>query len=168
MLWIAQRSALRFCHLSHQVLFQMKTFKRARITQLSMALAIALSATPVMAQNTSSAISGEVVGANSQPLAGATVTIKHIESGSISTATTDASGRYSARGLRVGGPYTITITKDGQSQTRENVFLQLAETKYVDVTLGGQQVLDTVTVTGVVTLSSRRRDTTSCMGLPVV
>jgi outer membrane receptor protein involved in Fe transport len=127
----------------------MKTFKRARITQLSMALAIALSASPLMAQNTSSAISGEVVGANSQPLAGATVTIKHLESGSISTATTDASGRYSARGLRVGGPYTITITKDGQSQTRENVFLQLAETKYVDVTLGGQQVLDTVTVTGV-------------------
>lgn len=127
----------------------MKTFKHARITQLSMALAIALSASPVMAQNTSSAISGEVVGANSQPLAGATVTIKHLESGSVSTAVTDASGRYSARGLRVGGPYTVTITKDGQTQTRENVFLQLAETKYVDVTLGGQQVLDTVTVTGV-------------------
>ena len=127
----------------------MKTFKRARITQLSMALAIALSASPVMAQNTSSAISGEVVGANSQPLPGATVTIKHLESGSVSTATTDASGRFSARGLRVGGPYTITITKDGMIQTRENVFLQLAETKYVDVTLGGQQVLDTVTVTGV-------------------
>lgn len=127
----------------------MKTSKRARITQLSMALAIALSASPVIAQNTSSAISGEVVGANSQPLAGANVTIKHLESGSISTATTDAQGRYSARGLRVGGPYTITISKDGLTQTRENVFLQLAETKYVDVTLGGQQVLDTVTVTGV-------------------
>ena len=127
----------------------MKTSKRARITQLSMALAIALSATPAMAQNTSSAISGEVVGANSQPLAGATVTIKHMESGSISTAVTDASGRFSARGLRVGGPYTVTISKDGQSQVRENVYLQLAETKYLDISLGGQQVLDTVTVTGV-------------------
>lgn len=127
----------------------MKTFKHTRITQLAMALAVALSATPVMAQNTSSAISGEVVGANSQPLAGATVTIKHLESGSVSTATTDASGRFSARGLRVGGPYTVTISKDGLTETRENVFLQLAETKYVDVTLGGQQVLDTATVTGV-------------------
>ena len=127
----------------------MKTFKHTRVTQLAMALAVALSATPVMAQNTSSAISGEVVGANSQPLAGATVTIKHLESGSVSTATTDASGRFSARGLRVGGPYTVTISKDGLTETRENVFLQLAETKYVDVTLGGQQVLDTATVTGV-------------------
>lgn len=122
---------------------------RIRLTQLALALGFALAGSPLMAQNTSSAINGEVVGGNSQPLAGATVTIKHVASGSVSTVTTDASGRFAARGLRVGGPYTITVTKDGQSETRENVFLQLAETKYVDLTLGGQQVLDTVTVTGV-------------------
>ncbi len=54
-----------------------------------------------------------------QPVAGANVTITHIESGTVSTAITDANGRYSARGLRVGGPYTITIIKDGMTETRE-------------------------------------------------
>lgn len=127
----------------------MNSSHRVRVSQLALALAIALSATPLMAQNTSSVIAGDITGANSKPLAGATVTITHIESGTVSTATTDAEGRYTARGLRVGGPYTVTISKDGQSQTRENVFLKLAETKYVDVKLGGEQVLDSVTVTGV-------------------
>ena len=127
----------------------MNSSHRVRVSQLALALAVALSATPLMAQNTSSVIAGDITGADSKPLAGANVTITHIESGSVSTATTDSEGRYTARGLRVGGPYTITITKDGQTQTRENVYLKLAETKYVDVKLGGEQVLDSVTVTGV-------------------
>jgi len=92
-----------------------------------------------------------------KPLAGATVTIKHVESGSVSTAVTDASGRFSSRGLRVGGPYTVTISKDGMTETRNNVFLQLAETKSLDAVLGTQKVLETVTVTGVAGGSNRRR-----------
>ena len=67
------------------------------------------------------------LGANGQPVAGAEVTIVHVESGTVSRTTTDASGRYNARGLRVGGPYTITITKDGGTEVREGVYLQLAE-----------------------------------------
>lgn len=114
-----------------------------------MALAVALSASPVLAQNTSSALGGQVTGTEGKPVAGATVTIKHIESGSVSTAVTDANGRYVSRGLRVGGPYTITITKDGVTETRENVYLQLAETKSLDASLGAPKVLDTVQVTGV-------------------
>ena len=127
----------------------MNSLNRVRISQLSLALAIALSATPVLAQNTSSAIGGQVTGVEGKPLAGATVTIKHIESGSVSTAVTDANGRYSSRGLRVGGPYTITISKDGMTETKNNVYLQLAETKSIDAALSGQKVLETVTVTGV-------------------
>src|SRR5574343_75421 len=127
----------------------MNSSKRVRISQLSMALAVALSASPVLAQNTSSAVGGQITGTEGKPVAGATVTIKHIESGSVSTAVTDANGRYVSRGLRVGGPYTITITKDGVTETRENVYLQLAETKSVDASLGGAKVLDTVKVTGV-------------------
>lgn len=127
----------------------MNSSHRVRVSQLALALAIALSATPVMAQNTSSVISGDITGVDSKPLAGANVTITHLESGTVSTAVTDAQGRYISRGLRVGGPYTITITKDGQTQTRENVYLKLAETKYIDMKLGGEQVIDSVTVTGV-------------------
>jgi protocatechuate 3,4-dioxygenase beta subunit len=77
---------------------------RARLSKLSLALIVALTAAPVFAQSTSAGVGGTVVGADGQPVGGAEVTITHVESGTVSRATTDANGRYTARGLRVGGP----------------------------------------------------------------
>ncbi|MFP5391162.1 MAG: TonB-dependent receptor domain-containing protein [Gammaproteobacteria bacterium] len=120
--------------------------KGLRLTKLALALSIALAAgLPASAQNTSSNINGRIVGSDGRPASGATVTIRHNESGSVNTLTTDAEGRYSARGLRVGGPYTITITKDGVTEKREGIYLQLAETASVDAQLGAMQ---TVTIAG--------------------
>ncbi|HEU0153023.1 MAG TPA: carboxypeptidase regulatory-like domain-containing protein [Arenimonas sp.] len=122
---------------------------RVRLSQLSLGLAIALAAAPAFAQNTTAAVGGRIVAADAQPVAGAQVTILHVPSGTVSTATTTADGRYAARGLRVGGPYTITIVKDGVSEVREGVYLQLADTTSVDATLGqGATTLATVEVTG--------------------
>ena len=128
---------------------------RVRLSQLSLGLAIALAAAPAFAQNTTAVVGGRIVSADSQPVAGAQVTILHAPSGTVSTATTSADGRYSARGLRVGGPYTITIVKDGVTEVREGVYLQLAETTSVDATLGqaSTTTLETVEVTGTSTLS---------------
>ena len=99
---------------------------RVRLSKLSLGLLLALAAAPVFAQSTSAGVGGQVVGADGQPVAGAEVTITHIDSGTVSRATTDAAGRYTARGLRVGGPYTITINKAGAgSDTEENVYLAL-------------------------------------------
>ncbi|MFC4931686.1 TonB-dependent receptor [Massilia sp. GCM10023247] len=124
----------------------MITQQQIRLTKLALALSIALSAAPTFAQNTTSAISGRVAGPDGKPVAGAQVQIRHAESGSVSTVTTDAEGRYVARGLRVGGPYTITMTKDGAVEKVDNVFTQLAETAAVDATLGQQ--MQVVKVTG--------------------
>ena len=121
---------------------------RVRLSKLAFAIAIAISAVPAFAQNTTSAIGGRITNADGKAVAGAQVTIVHNESGSISNAATDAEGRYSARGLRAGGPYTITITKDGVTEKRENVFLNLAETASVDAKLGGAQAIDKIVVTG--------------------
>ena len=120
--------------------------KRIQLTKMALALSIALATAPAFAQNTTSAIAGRISGADGKPAAGATVQIVHVESGSVSTVTTDAEGRYNARGLRTGGPYTITITKNGISEKRTDVYTQLAETAAVDATLGAQ--IQTVTVTG--------------------
>lgn len=120
--------------------------KRIQLTKMALALSIALATAPAFAQNTTSAIAGRISGADGKPAAGATVQIVHVESGSVSTVTTDAEGRYNARGLRTGGPYTITITKNGISEKRTDIFTQLAETAAVDATLGAQ--IQTVTVTG--------------------
>jgi hypothetical protein len=110
-------------------------------------IAVAMAALPVLAQNTTSAVSGQVTGADGQPLAGASVQILHRESGVVTNLTTGADGRYNARGLRVGGPYTITISKDGKADKRDNVFLALAETLSLDAQLGAPAVT-TVIVTG--------------------
>jgi hypothetical protein len=120
--------------------------KRIQLTKLALALSIALAGAPALAQNTTSAVGGRISGADGAPAAGASVQIIHTESGSVSTVTTDAQGRYVARGLRTGGPYTIIITKNGVTEKREGVYLNLAETASVDATIGAP--MQTVTVAG--------------------
>ncbi|HEX7985681.1 MAG TPA: carboxypeptidase regulatory-like domain-containing protein [Duganella sp.] len=120
--------------------------KRLKLTQIALSLSIALAAAPAFAQNTTSAIGGRISSGDGKPAAGATVTIVHTESGTVTNIVTDAEGRYVQRGLRTGGPYTITITKDGIVEKREGVYTQLAETATVDATLGGS--MQTVTIAG--------------------
>jgi hypothetical protein len=71
-----------------------------------------------------------------QPVSGAVVVITHVESGTVSRASTDASGRYNARGLRVGGPYTVTITSAAGSKTEEGVYLDLNKVSAVNAQVG--------------------------------
>ncbi|RZA21620.1 MAG: TonB-dependent receptor [Lysobacteraceae bacterium] len=109
------------------------------MSKLSLGLMVALAAAPVFAQSTSAGVGGQVVGADGQPVAGAEVTITHVESGTVSRALTDASGRYNARGLRVGGPYVVTINKAGAgSDTEENVYLSLNQVNTVNAQLNNE------------------------------
>ncbi len=125
---------------------------QVRLSKLALGLALALAAaTPAFAQSTSSGIGGQVTDASGAPVAGAEVTITHTESGTISRATTDASGHYNARGLRVGGPYTITVNKAGVgTDTEAGVFLNLNQVNTVDAKLhsGTAAALGTVVVAG--------------------
>ena len=121
---------------------------RVRLSKLSVALIAALAAAPVFAQSTSAGVGGRVVDASGQPVAGAEVTIVHAESGTVSKAVTDANGRYAARGLRVGGPYTVTVNKtDAGTKTQQNVYLPLDKVAQVDMSIAPQE-LAAVTVTG--------------------
>ena len=125
---------------------------RIRTKLLPFAIAALLAATPVVAQNvTSSAVAGRVVDASGQAVAGATVQIVHVPSGTTKIVTTDADGRYVAQGLRVGGPFDITASKAGLSQVeQDNVYLQLGQSSAINLqmtsaeaqatTLGGVNV----------------------------
>ena len=128
----------------------MKHPNRARLSKLSLGLMVALAAAPVFAQSTSAGVGGQIVGAGGQPVAGAEITITHVESGTVSRATTDASGRYNARGLRVGGPYTSVVNKAGEgSKTEDNVFLGLNQINTVNAQLNNSvTTLDSVQVVG--------------------
>ncbi|KAA0070942.1 TonB-dependent receptor [Rhodanobacter sp. T12-5] len=113
---------------------------RAKLLPFAIASLLA-AAVPAMAQDTSSSISGRVLDASGQPVAGATVQIVHEPSGTIKIATTDADGRYSAQGLRVGGPFDVTASKAGLTQgEKDNVYLQLAQTAAINLSMGGPSV----------------------------
>lgn len=68
-----------------------------------------------MAQETTSVIRGTVTSGGA-PVAGATVEILNVPSGTLSTATTDATGTFNASGLRPGGPYTVTVRAPGLAE----------------------------------------------------
>ena len=123
---------------------------RIQVKALPFAIAMLLVVSTAHAQNTSSAITGQVVDAQGKPVAGATVTIVNVPSGTTRVVTTDAKGVYNAQGLRVGGPFEIKVGKQGlESVEKDNVYLKLAETGTVNFTLGIQaKELHTVTVTG--------------------
>ena len=125
---------------------------QVRLSKLALGLALALAAaTPAFAQSTSSGVGGLVTDASGAPVAGAEVTITHTESGTVSRATTDSGGHYNARGLRVGGPYTITANKSGVgTDTEAGIFLNLNQVNTVDAKLhtGVATTLGTVVVAG--------------------
>ena len=109
-------------------------------TKLSkIALAVALTAglsTATLANTTTSSIRGNVATEAGSTFASATVTITHTPTGTVSTTTTNESGTFSARSLRVGGPYTIEISGDGfQSVKIEDVYLSLDQVFSLPVTV---------------------------------
>ena len=67
----------------------------------------------VQAQETTSAIRGAIVNEQSKPIAGATVTVIHTPSGTRIVQTSGANGEFNATGLRLGGPYSITVEAPG-------------------------------------------------------
>ena len=114
------------------------------------ALFLVLAAPAVQAQGTTTAaLSGTVVDADGLPLPGATVLAVHVPSGTEYRAAARGDGRYDLRGLRVGGPYTVTATFIGfQGQARTGLQLALSQTEQVDFTLADDaQQLGEVTVT---------------------
>ncbi|HYD83758.1 MAG TPA: carboxypeptidase-like regulatory domain-containing protein, partial [Opitutus sp.] len=65
------------------------------------------------AQVVSSGITGTVVADDGRPIAGASVTVRHEPTNTVSTAVTRDNGRFSFRGLPVGGPFTVSATAEG-------------------------------------------------------
>lgn len=101
------------------------------------------------AQETTGAIRGQIVDQSGQPVSGADVTVIYEPTGSVSASTTGASGAFSARGLRVGGPYTVTVSAPGyQTAVAEGISINLGDTSEVDLALTAGAAEDEIIVTG--------------------
>lgn len=86
---------------------------------VSLAAIALVSATAVHAQETTGSIRGRVTNESGAAVAGATVTLTHQPTGTSATTVADGNGFYTARGLRVGGPYTIAISSSEGSTVAE-------------------------------------------------
>jgi hypothetical protein len=93
---------------------------------------VALMAGSAWAQGlTSGAMGGRVVDAQQQPVAGASVIAIHVPSGTTYEATTRADGRFTIPGMRVGGPYSVTVApavggaSGFEPQTQDEILVNL-------------------------------------------
>jgi hypothetical protein len=105
---------------------------------------------------TTGAISGIVTDAQQQPVAGASVIAIHEPSGTTYEGVTRADGRFSIPGMRVGGPYTVTVAFVGgsgtafQPETQSDIAVNLGIATDLIFTVQPIAVTEEVTVTATV------------------
>ena len=88
-----------------------------------------------MAQITTSSLAGKV-SANGEDVIGATIEAVHKPSGTRYNAVSNAKGMFSINGMRVGGPYEVSISYIGyETKVVSGVTLQLGETYNLNTTI---------------------------------
>ena len=114
------------------------------------ALAIAL---PATAQVTTGSMAGKVFNAKQEGVGGANVIAIHLPSGTSYEATTRADGSFIIVGMRVGGPYSVTVAYTGGGaaafapETQENIEVILGVATDLVFNVKEIAVQETVTVT---------------------
>lgn len=105
---------------------------------------------------TTGAMSGIVTNAQQQPIVGANVIAIHEPSGTTYEATTRADGRFTVPGVRVGGPYSVTVAYTGsggtafEPQTKTDVSVNLGVATDVNFIVTAIAVQESITVTAIV------------------
>jgi hypothetical protein len=125
----------------------MKTFLRLLIISN-----LLLFAGGVMAQETSGRLQGRVTDSTGLPLGGATIVLLHQPTGTRYSTQSFNDGNYSFPGLRLGGPYQLTITYAGMKTVEVgDIQVSLGEPAVIPVSM----VLQVKQLTGVVVTTSR-------------
>ena len=132
------------------------TSRVSRVCSVFMGLALVVLLWPSAAQAqgvTTGTILGAVLDAQKQPVQGATVVAIHLPSGTTYEAATRADGRFAIPGMRVGGPYSITVAHGGagaafEPQIQENVMVNLGVATDLEFIVNPITVAEEVTVTG--------------------
>ena len=104
----------------------------------------------LMAQETSSTLSGVITDSKGATITGASIVVKHEPTGYTSGTQSNSKGIFIIPNLKPGGPYTITISFTGMAtQTLDNINLSLGNNPDANVTLKtDDKSLKEVVVTG--------------------
>ncbi len=124
----------------------MKNFK------IVLFVAMILASATAMAQGvTTSSMSGKITDINGEPLPGAAIVAVHTPTGSTYGNDSDFDGYFRIANMRVGGPYTITVSYIGfKKYVQKNIFLTLGQTKNLNIKLEeSADQLDEVIITAV-------------------
>jgi hypothetical protein len=91
---------------------------------------------------TTSAINGFVTDKTGAPVSGATITVLHDPSGTVSSTVSHANGAYSISGLRVGGPYTVSVSGRGFEPSKQSeIYLGLDHPQEIDLSVSNEVVV---------------------------
>lgn len=114
-----------------------RTLGRPIVASVLLGSAWLLGTTGVEAQGvTTGGIEGVVLDTNGAPVVNADVTALHVPSGTLYRGTSRAGGVYAIPNLRVGGPYTVSVTMLGFEDAQEaDVFIRLGQDTRVDFAL---------------------------------
>lgn len=93
------------------------------------------------AQETTSTIRGTVTGPDGSGIAGASIVITDRRTASTRTSATGSTGTFTQTGLRVGGPYEVSISASGFAPQRvTEIFLNLGDTHTFTVSLSDEAI----------------------------
>jgi hypothetical protein len=93
----------------------------------------------VFSQETTSEIQGRITDDKGAPLSGATVIALHTPSGTKYATTSRKDGRFNLPNLRIGGPYTVSVTYVGfKKSEQENINLLLGQEFKADFNLANE------------------------------
>lgn len=120
-----------------------KFLNSAAVAALGMA-----AASSAYAQETTSAVRGLVLSDSGEVIANAEVVVTHEPTGAVSNTRSRGDGSFDARGLRVGGPYTVEVRAPNfETRVVDNLFFTVGDPAEIEVMLyaSGQEIV----VTGV-------------------
>ncbi|HTW79986.1 MAG TPA: carboxypeptidase regulatory-like domain-containing protein [Terracidiphilus sp.] len=135
--------------------------RRVSLGVWSVVLGLLLLTWTVRAQEFRGTISGTVMDPNGAALAGAAITVREVDTGTVSKTTSDAAGQYVVPFL-LPGNYSITVGVTGfQTLTRNGITLHAQDHPIIDLTLKVGSASQTVTVTSAAPLLSQSSATIS-------
>ena len=106
------------------------------------------SASAVYAQETTGSIRGRVTDEAGSPISNATVVVRHEPTGTTATVMTNAEGSFNTRGLRVGGPYTVSASAPNLEASKFTIpAIGIGDAGEADIVLYSANAVEALVVT---------------------